>query len=434
MTTLKTESAHAAQPPTTAKPVKGKAKKSDGSTWTWVITLFGTAVGAGILFLPMDAGSFGFWPLLAGTIIIGPLVFYSHRMFSRVTSASPFKDKDVLQVVSQLLGKTPGTLLAISYWMSIYPVVLIYAISITNTVDSFIVNQLNGPEINRTILSIVCVGILTGAFALGRKPMLWLSNALVYPLIISLATVSIYLIPHWDFSGFYETSTFHPWDFLKSLFLIMPVLIFSFSHEAAMSQFSLDMKKSYGANAEKQVSRVGRITVFLLVFFTMFFVWSCVLSMGADGIKTATEQNIPVLSYFANTANAPFMVWISPIIVLCAIITSYFGHMLGTEEGTKFLARRIAPKTANRFTDKQLDIATYIFVFITATLVSIFNPSVLDLISLVGGVFVALTVYVMPLFLFRTHENYAKFRGIWSNYFVFTAAIIVIITTILDLF
>lgn len=26
MTTLKTESAHAAQPPTTAKPVKGKAK------------------------------------------------------------------------------------------------------------------------------------------------------------------------------------------------------------------------------------------------------------------------------------------------------------------------------------------------------------------------------------------------------------------------
>ena len=226
-------------------------------------------------------------------------------------------DKDVLQVVSQLLGKTPGTLLAISYWMGIYPVVLIYAISITNTVDSFIVNQLNGPEINRTILSIVCVGILTGAaFALGRKPMLWLSNALVYPLIISLATVSIYLIPHWDFSGFYETSTFHPWDFLKSLFLIMPVLIFSFSHEAAMSQFSLDMKKSYGANAEKQVSRVGRITVFLLVFFTMFFVWSCVLSMGADGIKTATEQNIPVLSYFANTANAPFMVWISPIIVL----------------------------------------------------------------------------------------------------------------------
>lgn len=199
MTTLKTESAHAAQPPTTAKPVKGKAKKSDGSTWTWVITLFGTAVGAGILFLPMDAGSFGFWPLLAGTIIIGPLVFYSHRMFSRVTSASPFKDKDVLQVVSQLLGKTPGTLLAISYWMGIYPVVLIYAISITNTVDSFIVNQLNGPEINRTILSIVCVGILTGAFALGRKPMLWLSNALVYPLIISLATVSIYLIPHWDF-------------------------------------------------------------------------------------------------------------------------------------------------------------------------------------------------------------------------------------------
>ena len=29
----------------------------DGGTLSWAITLFGTAVGAGILFLPIDAGS-----------------------------------------------------------------------------------------------------------------------------------------------------------------------------------------------------------------------------------------------------------------------------------------------------------------------------------------------------------------------------------------
>ena len=32
----------------------------DGSTMSWAMTLFGTAVGAGILFLPLDAGTFGF--------------------------------------------------------------------------------------------------------------------------------------------------------------------------------------------------------------------------------------------------------------------------------------------------------------------------------------------------------------------------------------
>ena len=35
---------------------------------SWVIGLFGTAVGAGILFLPINAGAGGLWPLLIVTI------------------------------------------------------------------------------------------------------------------------------------------------------------------------------------------------------------------------------------------------------------------------------------------------------------------------------------------------------------------------------
>ncbi|MDN6273111.1 MAG: septum formation initiator, partial [Corynebacterium casei] len=44
------------------KGTKGSVNRS------WTITLFGTAVGAGILFLPISAGSFGFWPLLIATV------------------------------------------------------------------------------------------------------------------------------------------------------------------------------------------------------------------------------------------------------------------------------------------------------------------------------------------------------------------------------
>ena len=36
----------------------------------WTVSLFGTAVGAGILFLPINAGSDGVWPLLAATVLI----------------------------------------------------------------------------------------------------------------------------------------------------------------------------------------------------------------------------------------------------------------------------------------------------------------------------------------------------------------------------
>ena len=67
--------------------------------------------------------------------------------------------------------------------------VLIYGVSITNTVDSFIVNQLGGPEISRYILAPLCVGLMTLALAFGNAIMLKIAQFVVYPLIVALAAV-----------------------------------------------------------------------------------------------------------------------------------------------------------------------------------------------------------------------------------------------------
>ena len=46
---------------------------------SWVISLFGTAVGAGILFLPINAGMGGFWPLVVMALLVGPMTYLAHR-------------------------------------------------------------------------------------------------------------------------------------------------------------------------------------------------------------------------------------------------------------------------------------------------------------------------------------------------------------------
>ena len=395
--------------PQTESAAPTQPEPASTSNFAWALTLFGTAVGAGILFLPIDAGSFGFWPLLIATIFIGPLVFFSHRTYSRIVSTAPEKNLNVLEVITQSTGRKRGLVVAIMYWLSIFPTVLIYGISITNTVDSFLVNQLDGPSIDRWLLASLCIGIMTGAFVFGRKVVLWLSNILIYPLIISLAVVSIYLIQYWDLQSFmsYDSDTSLPF----ALFLLLPVLVFSFSHMAAISQLVLDMQKSHGTNPDKQVSKVEGLAATMLVGFTMFFVWSCALALGADGMDAAREMNVPVLSYFANVTNTPFMAYIAPGIAICAIATSYFGHMLGTEEGTKYLFRVVAPDTARKLTGTGTSYGIYVFVFVTTTAVAIINPSIINLISIVGGVFVAFLVYLIPLMLFRhvaSLRTYAK--------------------------
>ena len=411
-----------------------EGKEPDGSFMRWVITLFGTGVGAGILFLPINAGSFGFWPLVIATLLIGPMVFFSHRTYARIVSASPVKGLDVLQVITALTGRKRGFASAVLYWLGIYPTVLIYAISITNTLDSFIVNQLGGAQVSRWLLALVAVGVMTGAYAFGKKLTLWLANALVYPLIIALAAVSLYLIPSWDFAGFRSYESSYPvW---QGLLLILPVLVFSFSHMAALSQFALDTQTKMDgdvAATEREVSKVELVTAILLVAFTMFFVWSCSLALGADGMDAAREQNVPVLSYLANETDAPFMGWISPVIAIAAIITSYFGHLLGTEEGTAYLVRSVAPDLAARFSTSTLRWAVNIFVLVTAVLVAVLNPSILDMISVVGGIFVAFLVYIMPALLFAKATAFKHYARRPDTIFVFVLGLVIMGVTVWDM-
>ncbi|MEX9884233.1 aromatic amino acid transport family protein [Providencia rettgeri] len=55
---------------TTDKPVNKWTYKD----FTWVLSLFGTAVGAGVLFLPIKAGAGGFWPLVILALIATPMI------------------------------------------------------------------------------------------------------------------------------------------------------------------------------------------------------------------------------------------------------------------------------------------------------------------------------------------------------------------------
>ncbi|QCB27848.1 septum formation initiator [Corynebacterium endometrii] len=413
-----------------------ETKGSNGSTLSWVITLFGTAVGAGILFLPLNAGSFGFWPLTIATLIILPLVYFSHRTFARIIAGVPEDDhgKDVLELTTKYLGRGLGAGIAFLYWLAIFPIVLIYGVSITNSIDSFIVNQFGGPSIPRPVLAVACVGLMTLVFAFGRKPMMAFTQALVYPLIFSLGAVSIYLIPTWDFNSFVNYNADQSGtSIIYAIMLVLPMLVFAFNHFPAVSQFCVDVQRGHGSNTLKQVEKTEFYASLLLVIFTMFFVWSCVLSLGAEGMNEAIEQNLPVLSYFANVTDAPLMSWIAPIVVICAIISSFFGHMLGTEEGTEYLVRAVAPRLTARMSRRALLNWIYFGIFIATTLTAIFNPSVIDMISVVGGIFVAFLVYLLPVMLFRKLKVYEKFRNDPVNYFVFVMGLIVMAGAILDM-
>ena len=56
-------------------------RKSDT---TWTLGLFGTAIGAGVLFFPIRAGFGGLIPILLMLVLAYPIAFYCHRALARL--------------------------------------------------------------------------------------------------------------------------------------------------------------------------------------------------------------------------------------------------------------------------------------------------------------------------------------------------------------
>ncbi|QYJ85606.1 HAAAP family serine/threonine permease [Shewanella mesophila] len=389
---------------------------------TWMLSLFGTAVGAGILFLPINAGMGGFWPLVMMAAIIGPMTYLAHRGLSRFVCSSQKQGSDITHVVEEYFGVGAGKAITLLYFFAIYPIVLIYGVGITNTVDSFIVNQLGMASPPRFILSGVLILGMMSVMVAGEKFMLKVTQLLVYPLVAILAFMSLYLIPSWKTDALMQVPA--AGEFLGTVWLTIPVLVFAFNHSPAISQFSVSLKKQHGQNAAKKADVILRNTTLMLVGFVMLFVFSCVLSLSPAQLAEAKAQNLPILSYLANVHSSGFVSYFGPIIAVIAIVSSFFGHYMGATEGMKGIITKQLRSANKEVADSKIEKFILGFMFLTIWGVAIINPSILGMIEALGGPIIAAILYLMPMYAVYKVPALKAYRGRISNIFVIIAGLL----------
>ncbi len=111
----------------------------------------------GCSFLPINAGSGGLLSLLLITLLAYPVMYYSHRALAKMIYASNSADEGITGTIREYFGNKASIIFNIVYFGSIYTIVLMYSVALTNTASSFIVHQLHMPEPPRAILSLVLV-------------------------------------------------------------------------------------------------------------------------------------------------------------------------------------------------------------------------------------------------------------------------------------
>ena len=407
--------------------ISGETPRWRKSDTVWMLGLYGTAIGAGVLFLPINAGTGGLLPLIIMTLLAFPMTFFAHRGLTRFVLSGKNPGENITEVVEEHFGTGAGKLITLLYFFAIYPILLVYSVAITNTVDSFLTHQLNLISPPRAVLAFILIVGMMAIVRFGEKAIVKAMSILVFPFVAALMLLALYLIPQWNgaildtlsVSGS-ETTGGGLW---LTLWLAIPVMVFSFNHSPIISSFAVAKRQEYGEQAASKCSRILACAHIMMVLTVMFFVFSCVLSLSPENLAEAKAQNISILSYLANHFNAPLIAWMAPII---AITKSFLGHYLGAREGFNGMVIKSLRSKGKSIEINKLNRITAFFMLATTWIVATLNPSILGMIETLGGPVIAMILFLMPMYAINKVPAMRKYSGHLSNLFVVIIGLIAI--------
>jgi serine transporter len=395
----------------------------------WILTCFGTAVGAGILFLPIRAGLSGICPILFLTLIIFPITYISHRGITRIVASCP-KETDIVGAVEYDLGNPTGFIVSILYFLSIVTICVGYATALTNMLDALLTNYFH-IYLSRHFLTFIILIVMTSVMLCNEKVMIIVASIFTFPLIIMLLTISLYMIPKWNLCAFYQVS-FNLKDFIKNTLLLLPILIFAMNFSPVCSSLGAFYKKNFTSteDAIKNSDHVVKWTSILLLVFIMFFVFSLFFSITPKILLNAREENIDALTAITIAYNTPIFLYTLPIIAFLAISSSYFGHFAGAREGVCGIIKQFVtwnnPELKEKINIKKIKIVCTIILVALLWIFAVYNLSVLSIIGMVSSPIIAIYAYLMPIIFMKKVPRLRIYQSKWAA-FVFIMGIITIV-------
>lgn len=384
---------------------------------SWILTLFGTAIGAGVLYLPIQAGVGGLWVLLLVSAIIFPMTYWSHSNLTRLVAGSP-KGGDITQVVENYLGRRAGLLVTLLYFLVIVSILLVYAIGLTNAVQSLLRYQLKESVLARPQLSLLVVVIPVAMVLLGRDVLPRLISILVYPLMFILLAIAFFLIPAWHPGWLLHQAP--SWHLVTHGLMFMPLLVFATNFSPICSSLGQAYRQAIPepASCVKKTDQVIQASVWLMLFFVLFFVLSCLFCLNPVQVHEAVQHNLSVMTIISRYTTSHFVHYLGPVTTIVAIISSLFGHFMGAREGLngcliKLLRWRKQEKVLNL---RLIDTFSVCSIVLLCWLAAMENWRVISIIGAVVAPILALLLYVLPVWIIHRAPSLSLYRrrvNIW---------------------
>ncbi|ASI89508.1 amino acid permease [Vibrio mediterranei] len=405
-----------------------KAIKFDSVDIGWIVMSIGMAIGAGIVFLPVQVGVMGLWVFLLSSVIGYPAMYLFQKLFIN-TLAESKECTDYPGVITGYLGKNWGMALGALYFIMLVIWVLVYSLAVTNDSASYLHSfGVTETKLSDNVfygLALICVLSFIGSK--GEKLLFKLSGFMAVTVLSLVALMGVLLVARWDFNNIPAVGNIGP--MIKDAIITLPFTLTSILFIQSLSPMVISYRSHENSIevARYKATRAMKIAFAILFVIVFFFAVSFTFAISQDQAADAMNQNISALAIIAKYFPGSWATIAGIVINIFAVVTSFFGVFLAFKEACTGLAMNVILR---KYDESQVDAKLIsklvtVFIILLAWGAIAINAPILSFTSICSPVF-GLVGCLIPAYLVYQVPHLAKYKGMATNMIIVTGILLCI--------
>ncbi len=407
----------ATRTPERGSPEWKEAVRFDSVDWGWVIMSIGMAIGAGIVFLPVQVGLAGLWVFLLSSAAGYPAMYLFQRLFVN-TLASSRECTDYPGVISSYLGRNWGMAIGLLYFVMLVIWVFVYSTAITNDSAAFIQSfgWTVGLLSDNPFYGLALVIFLVAVAAQGEKVLFRVATFLVLTKLCVVAFLGLSMVPSWNPANIGPVPPLD--ELIKQAVVMLPFTLTSILFIQSLSPMVISYRSKIKSVevARYRAMRAMNIAFGVLFVVVFFYAVSFTLAMGHETAVQAARKNISALAIvcarMSETGPRTVLIKILSLILnVFAVMTAFFSVFLGFREACQGIAmnflRRFKPEGVNASRVSQ---GILVFSVLICWGAIVLDAPVLSFTSICSPIFALIGCLIPAYLVYRVPELH-RYKG-----------------------
>ncbi|UYM16547.1 amino acid permease [Endozoicomonas euniceicola] len=417
----------------TAGREAGPGAAFDQLDWGWIVMSIGMAIGAGIVFLPVQVGMMGVWVFLLSSLIGYPAMYLFQKLFIN-TLVESNSCKDYSSIITEYLGKNWGIALGLLYFIMQVIWVFVYSLAITNDSASYLhtFGITDSLLSENPLYSLGLISTMVFIASYSEKFLFRISGFMAVSVLLIVFVLGAFMVPHWDVANI---SAVPPsGELFKNAIITLPFTLTSILFIQSLSPMTIAFRKQCRnpEEARYRSQRAMKMAFGILFCVVFFYAISFTLTITQSQATDAFNQNISSLAIIAQHMDGSATTVLGILINIFAVATSFLAIFLAFREACTGIVMNVLHR---RYTDDQINHGLIrkcitVFIILLSWMAVVTNIPILHFTSFCSPVF-GLIGCLIPAYLVHKVDKLAKYRG-WTTNIIIVVGLLLMISPFLN--